>query len=261
MKTIFNFLWVGYGGPNEKFWNREALYNSYNRMHIPINGQATAVIGSREYKMTVGNMYLLPSHSKISFRADTPNYRHLYVDFYVSPFILDEEVKSVRLEEHGTLESFATLFLRLMEEEGNNKPIQFNHQAMPRYLEHFIKSFVICFMSKADVQLLQNHKLADAISYIYANYDQEISNESIAKAIYIHPRHLTRIFNEELKMTPHQFLTEYRINMAMNMLEEGAQVKDACYRCGFQNLNAFRQAFKRMNYVTPSGYIRRTKKE
>ena len=257
MKPVFNFLWVGYGGPNEKLWNGDAVCCSYNRVHIPISGEATAIIGSREYKMTTGNIYLIPSHTKTGFRTNSPEYRHLYVDFYVSPFILDEDVKSVKIESGGTLESFATLFLRLMKEEGKNSTVQFNHNAIPRYLEHFIKSFVICFLSKVDLRLLQNHKLADAISYIYANYDKEISNESIAKAVYIHPRHLTRLFNEELKMTPHQFLTEYRINMAMNMLEEGAQVKDACYRCGFQNLNAFRRAFKLMNYVTPSEYVKK----
>ena len=253
MKTVFNFLWVGYGGPDERYWNGEVLHNTYNRVHIPIKHEATVIIGSKEYKMTPGNIYLLPSHVKIGFKAASPEYRHLYVDFYVSPFILDKELKVVALEAKSTLESFAELFLRLMKESGGDS-VQINNKVMPRYLEHFIKSFIICFLDKADVKLMQNHKLADAISYIYAHYTEELTNESIAKALYIHPRHLARLFKDELQMTPHQFLTEYRINMAINMLDEGAQVKDACYRCGFRNMNAFRQAFKRLNYVTPSSY-------
>ena len=41
----------------------------------------------------------------------------------MSPFILDEDIKCVELEQGGTFESFVTLFLRLMKEEGNERPV------------------------------------------------------------------------------------------------------------------------------------------
>jgi AraC-like DNA-binding protein len=63
-------------------------------------------------------------------------------------------------------------------------------------------------------------------------------------------------FQAILGRTPVDYLTDWRMQLASDWLQQGATVLDVALRCGYQTEAAFHRAFKRHTGVTP-GLVRR----
>ena len=63
------------------------------------------------------------------------------------------------------------------------------------------------------------------ISFIYENFSEEISLQSIADSAHISIGECCRIFRTHLQTTPHHFLTEYRIRKSVELLEHNPYLK------------------------------------
>ena len=261
MKTVFNFLRVGYGVPDISLWNTERR-ESFNKLHIPLSdGAIVRVDGKREQKLCVGKAYILPSHVEVLIGGDrgVKSYEHLFVDFYVSPIAVNKNVVEIDLANDCIVRDFKEMLERRMLEYDDGRYIQFENSKIEPYMAHFLRAFLTYIFGSYKINTVQNEKLAKALEYIYEHYNESISNEDIAKSIYVHPRQLMRLFREELNMTPHRCLTEYRINMAVNMLEDGMQIKEIYLNCGFEDRNTFRRAFKKLKFIPPSEYYEAVK--
>ena len=255
MKPIFNFIRIGYGLPGETSWEKEKNV-SYNRLHIPLSGKALVRLeGERELILKPGYMYILPANVNMFLgKIAGENFEHLYVDFYIFPGIVNKDVVSVDLEKDSVLKRFKEMFQSFFIEYGSREYVSFTPTDMQDYFICFMEAMLMCIFEKYDVRQAENERIAKAMTYISEHYAEDISNDDIAESIHVHPRHLTRLFKEEFNKTPHQCLVEYRINMAINMLREGQQINEVCYKCGFKDVVTFRLAFKRMNYLLPSKY-------
>ena len=70
------------------------------------------------------------------------------------------------------------------------------------------------------------------------------------------PRHLARLFRQEMGMTPAAWAEGVRIDLARQQLEAGDRPKQAAAACGFKDIDTFRRAFYRRVGVTPAEYRR-----
>ena len=261
MKTTFNFIRIGYGVSTAVTWNREAR-DSYNRLHIPLSNEASVFVnGERNTLLKVGNAYLLPSHVSMGIGGEKRElYEHLYIDFSTSPIVLNKKVTEIDITNDPIIKDFADMLRNRLFEIGKGKYVQLLPSEIPQYLIYFLRSIITYIFDSYEVKQLTNEKLVKAMAYIYEHYSENITNEDIARSVYVHQRQLMRLFKKEFDMTPHQFLTEHRINMAADMLsDEATSIKEVCYKCGFEDRNTFRKAFKKINYVTPSEYMEAAK--
>lgn len=81
--------------------------------------------------------------------------------------------------------------------------------------------------------------------------------QTMAAHMGISVRHLTRLFNQEISLTPAQWLEQQRIAHARELLEStGLAVKQIADDCGFSCVDILRRAFTRQLKVTPSQYRR-----
>lgn len=254
MKPIFNFIRIGYGLPGETSWEKEKNV-SFNRFHIPLSGKALVRLeGTNERILQPGNAYLLPANVNMFLgKVGSESFKHLYVDFYIFPGIVNKDVVAVDLEKDSVLNHFKDIFQSFVD-DWNGEYVSFAPMDVKGYFICFMEAMLTYILDTYGVKYVENEKIAKAMTYISEHYAEDISNDDIAESIHVHPRHLTRLFKEEFNKTPHQCLVEYRINMAINMLREGQQINEVCYKCGFKDVVTFRLAFKRMNYLLPSKY-------
>jgi len=81
---------------------------------------------------------------------------------------------------------------------------------------------------------------------------------ALAARIGVSARHLSRLFQDEVGVTPANWVESARVMAARQLLEEGNQVpKQVAAACGFSNVDTLRRAFMRVVGVTPAEYRKR----
>ena len=92
------------------------------------------------------------------------------------------------------------------------------------------------------------------ISHIHANYDQELSLDLLAGQFYINKYYLCELFKLVTGQSPNQYIINYRLMKAKELLRSGSSVEDACARAGFNNMSHFSRTFKSRVGLSPKQY-------
>jgi len=95
-----------------------------------------------------------------------------------------------------------------------------------------------------------------AIKYIQFNYSHDISVDDIAKAVGVSRSHLYRVFMTNVKQSPIDYLTHYRISEACALLK-GADlsIAEIAVSVGFFDQFYFSRVFKKVMGMPPSKYL------
>lgn len=109
-----------------------------------------------------------------------------------------------------------------------------------------------------DVQKIPE-KLRKAISYIAKNFSQQISLDNIADYCAVSKSQLIRYFRQTLGTTPLDYITDYRISRAKELIFNYPQLtlKEISFELGFDNQHYFSRVFKKFTGETPSHYRER----
>lgn len=97
----------------------------------------------------------------------------------------------------------------------------------------------------------------EVTEHIKRNPGRLLTVVALARAVNVSPRHLTRLFSDELDMSPARFVATIRFDCAVTLLEQGATVADAAQQSGFGSVDALRRAFSNRLGISPSTYQKR----
>jgi AraC-like DNA-binding protein len=101
-------------------------------------------------------------------------------------------------------------------------------------------------------------RLGRAREFIDHCYDHPLDLDQISKKACFSRYHFLRLFRQAFNKTPHQYLTERRIERAKELLtSENLRVTDVCFEVGFQSLGSFSTLFQK--YVGHAPVIYREK--
>ena len=100
-----------------------------------------------------------------------------------------------------------------------------------------------------------------AIRYIESNYQNpKLSNAELAEKCNISEVYFRKIFTENYKTTPKQFIVDIRINKAKQLLSDGLiKVGAVAEQCGFSNQYHFCRLFKEKTGITPTEYMKQNR--
>ncbi|GHN01350.1 hypothetical protein WSM22_28390 [Cytophagales bacterium WSM2-2] len=90
--------------------------------------------------------------------------------------------------------------------------------------------------------------------FIDSHFAEKIELNDIADEAYFSKFHFIRLFKSIYGKTPHQYLTNVRIDKAQEFLQKNHSVTDVCFMVGFDSLSSFTGLFKRVVKVSPSVY-------
>jgi AraC-type DNA-binding domain-containing proteins len=113
--------------------------------------------------------------------------------------------------------------------------------------------------NKVGTKSRTNHKLGtkakDILSYIHNHYSENICIQDIARHTGISRSECFRSFQHFVNKKPIEYLTEYRLSHAANMLRESDKsVVQIATDCGFASSSYFGKLFKEKYGVSPSKY-------
>lgn len=78
--------------------------------------------------------------------------------------------------------------------------------------------------------------------------------DTLANEYQVTPFVLLRAFVRETGLSPHAFMQQERVRVAMNLLREGAGIAEVGTRAGFADQSHFTRVFKQQTGVTPKLY-------
>lgn len=94
--------------------------------------------------------------------------------------------------------------------------------------------------------------ITEATEYIQEHYKEDISLDDIARAVYLSPNHLSKIFTEANGMSISQYLIEYRLEMARYYLSStDKSITEIALECGFGSFSSFSRSWKRYFGLNP----------
>lgn len=93
------------------------------------------------------------------------------------------------------------------------------------------------------------------IDYISENYKNHITLEKLSELVHLSETRLSRIFRSITGMSCIDYVIEFRLSKALDMLRSSdISVIEIAYETGFNNISYFNRTFKKHFNVTPTEY-------
>ena len=206
-------------------------------LSLRVSGVGTFEVGGKRLFSTPGDILFLP--------ADTP-YK---VEYSVSESIVVHfadsnyfNAESVRLNNPSWIDR------------------QFHHLLSEWEQKHSVnqaKSLIYDIFEKiANDQKMsaKDSSIANSICYMDTNFqDPKTDIETVCEAAFVTASTLQRGFAKHVGMSPKQYLTQLRMNRALELLAENElSIKDISLACGFIDEKYFSRAFKKKYGCSPS---------
>lgn len=99
-----------------------------------------------------------------------------------------------------------------------------------------------------------NPIIIDVIQYINMHYQEDLHLYEIANKFNFSREYLARLFKKHVGCSMKQYITRYRINCSMELLQKNLTLSSIAQEVGFSNENQFIQAFKHIHKTTPGQY-------
>ncbi len=91
---------------------------------------------------------------------------------------------------------------------------------------------------------------------IDASFQEKVTLRQASEVIHAHPAHLVRTFSREFGISPHQYLTGRRVDLARQLLLDGMPPSTAAAAVGFCDQSHLNRSFKRLLGTSPGRFAR-----
>lgn len=99
---------------------------------------------------------------------------------------------------------------------------------------------------------LPAYKVRRVEEFVRENLDRDLSLAELAEAANLSQFHFARAFKRTTGITPHEFLTQKRIEVAKDLLaNSNLPIVEISNRAGFKNQSHFTNLFRKLNLLTP----------
>ena len=93
-----------------------------------------------------------------------------------------------------------------------------------------------------------------AMNYIRTHYADHISRETVANAVYLDGAYFSRLFKQKTGQSYIDFLTEVRMQKAIELLSTQMSVTEISSAVGYSHRNQFNSNFRKYTGYTPNDY-------
>lgn len=267
-----------------------------NILIIIKNGQCEILCNGNTYSLKAGDVFFIPAGLSYERRpVDNTLCTMAYIHFSIQN--LFEHINSEEIDKKIN-ETKRQLDLEILSGEINlsypNKLYLRNQTTVNKFddllkLTHGINLFsdrrqmlcnlqssvalcnILLMLSQETIESLSNNfalrkstvipaKLRKAIGYITRHYSEQITLDDLAKYCNISKQQLIRNFKALLNCTPMNYITDYRLARAKELLfnQPHLSIKEISSELGFDNQRYFSRVFAKHNNETPTQYRNRT---
>ena len=226
-------------------------------IHYIITGSGTFTMNNKVYPLKEGQGFLIPPDVITYYEADTKNpWNYVWVGF--NGLKAEAYLKRANLTEDNPIFTsqgthFEDFILKMIEV---NTFSPYRDLELQGYLFLFISELVknspIIPASKSNTQDIY---IKEAIHFIQTNYSRPIKIADIADNLSIDRSYFSTIFKQSLQKSPQNFLLEYRMNKACELMSNpDLTIRNIAYSVGYMDVFNFSKMFKRVKGRSPAHY-------
>ncbi len=104
-------------------------------------------------------------------------------------------------------------------------------------------------------EMVKSQRMKQMLNWIHLHYAEKIRLDDIAKAGQLSRSECCRYFKRVLKKTPLHYVTDYRIQKSLILLQQAeSTVTEVAYQVGFNSTSYFIDQFRKSMNMTPLAY-------
>ncbi len=241
---------------------------------VVIKGEAFFQIGEEEVMVQEGEGLFINSGC-LHMAKDRKDSGCVYICLNVSPsFVLSQELYPTFVAPY--IQATNIPFLQLVSNEQwakniINSVIEINQiikQKFPFYEMDSIVHLLLIWrnlitngiqLEYKQAELKKSKRMKQMLNWIHLHYHEKILLDDIARAGQLSRSECCRYFKQLLKKTPLNYVTDYRIQRSLPLLQQPeANVTEVAYQVGFNSTSYFINKFGRAMNMTPLAYKKMT---
>ena len=236
----------------------------YYLIHYILRGKGRFTIRNKEFQLSSGHGFLIPPEELCFYQADEKNpWTYIWVGFQ------GEKAENI-------LHTIGLTAANPVFTSDNNEEL---YQIVKDMMEHNTYGIANELRRNGQLQVFlsiisdgvaaQEHGETDqadryverAIDYIRSNYCNPLKVTDIADYVCVNRSYLYTLFKNSLGMSPQNFVTNFRIHKAMELLRTTElSIESIALSCGYTDPLVFTKAFKNIKNISPSGYRKELRK-
>lgn len=230
-------------------------------LHHIVSGKGIYKTGNKVYEMRAGSTFIIYPGTEITYIADEEDpWNYYWVGFAGNDagVILNQTdfTKENPVIYKDPDDRFEKLLMKIYESKGNSNAAKIK-------MSGYLLLALSLFADNAAKKVTQNTShiyIKKAVEYIEFNYAQKISVQEIADSVGISRSQLYRVFMETFHKSPMDYITDYRIRLACELLKHSQlSIRAVAYSVGFEDNLYFSRAFKKIKEMSPSAYMKNSK--
>lgn len=249
----------------------ESHKHDYFEIDLILSGHCTMVVEDKHYHLGPEDVISVDPHTAHELRGK--DCVLICVQFEQSPFVqLLPDPKHPHFfcnssvqGNNAAFDTIRTLIARLVK---NNADKQQGYELRNcSYIYDFMDVMYNNFrVQRSRAQDVQEHRysvrIAQISRLIQEHHTENLSLSQLAEMVHLSAPYLSKFFDQQFGMTFLAYLTQVRLNHAVNLLLTGDKIiEDVSAASGFPNSHALVQAFKKEYGVLPSIYRRQNREK
>lgn len=211
----------------------------------------------RSYRLQAGQGFLIPPDVICSYEADQKHpWTYIWIEF--------DGLKTEHFLRQAGLSLEQPIFSQ--NKQATASPVYKEmqeilklHHVKSAYLLGHLYLFMASLIEESLTKKNSHHDnnkefyIREAINYIERHFSQSITIDDIAHQCNLNRHYFSRLFKEQMSITPQQFLIQYRMSQACELLQNTTKtLQEIAESVGYSNQFNFSNAFKQHYHTSPA---------
>lgn len=243
--------------PTDGVWQLDRLHGfCQNKFYFLTEGSFSITIGERSYTAQPGDWFFIPAGTMHCYNnipgVEMKKY-WMHFDLYPSANLLSslQVVHKVNVADNAKVMALFAEFVRLRKSRDLSDRLRVKAIILNLLAEY------ICLADR-NTEVAgeeRDEDMRNVLSYIQENFRRNLTTEELAGVCHMHPTHFIRAFKLRMAQTPHQYISDVRMEYARQLLDRSDRsVIQIAEDSGFYDLAHFSRTFKQYYSMTPSQY-------
>lgn len=227
-------------------------------LHYIMEGKGKFLVNGEEYNLQKGQGFLIEPEVQTFYQADEEvPWTYLWIGFggkKAEDYLRDLGLNKKQLIfQCGCGEELKQIVYSMLK-----------HRKYTAANEYFLEGLLYTFFGtlKENMEIAGNAGEKDgnlyvrkAVEFIQNNYADSVRVKDIADYVGVNRSYLYTLFQDNLQLSPKEYLTNFRLTRAAELLQlTDLSVETVAMSCGYQDALGFSKIFKAKMGITPSAY-------